>query len=364
MMIYGSVCSGIEAATVAWRPLGWKPAWFSEVDKFCCSMLAHHYPGVQNLGDITQITEEMLNEHKTIDLLVGGTPCQSFSQAGLRNGLDDARGNLAFEFLRIAKSTLPKWVVWENVPSVLSSNGGRDFGTILWTLEKLGYGIAYRVLDAQYGRSYTHPNAVPQRRKRVFVIGYLGDWRPPAAVLFEQESLYWHPPPSRKTGTEVAPTVSSSVRNGDSDFIANGGVAYGGGNTKGPIDVSTCVHTKNRVDFDVETFVVEGITPPLRSRATYDNGDGDFLVPMNSYEGAPTIAMLDHSLVRRLTPIECERLMGLPDNYTLIPYRKKMAKDTPRYKALGNSMAVNCMNWIGHRIQMVNEIIHTTREKI
>ena len=412
-MIYGSVCSGIEAATVAWNPLGWKPAWFSEIDKYCCALLKHHYPETPNLGDLTKITEEQLNEQPRINLLVGGTPCQSFSVAGLRAGLDDDRGNLAFEFARIAATIRPRWIVWENVPGVLSSDAGRDFGSILGALAEFGYGFAYRTLDAQYIRTQSHSRAVPQRRKRIFLVGYLGDWRPPAAVLLERESLCGYPAPSRKAMQKVAPTVEASIGKGNTEFAENGGlVAFGGGNTSKDIDVATSVGTKDRCDFTVETFIVESVTPPLRDKAYYDHvGDEEFLIPVastlqhigsggwNVDEAAagyiipfdttqitsaanrsnPTSESPCHSLasgahppaittlssIRRLTPLECERLQGFPDEYTLVPYNGKPAKDSPRYRALGNSMAVNCMNWIGHRIQLVNDLLkESTNEKV
>jgi DNA (cytosine-5)-methyltransferase 1 len=178
-MRFLSVCSGIEAASVAWNPLGWKAVAFSEIEPFPCAVLAHHYPDTPNWGDMTKFQEW---PDEPIDLLCGGTPCQSFSVSGLRKGLDDPRGNLMLTFGAIAAKYRPKWLVWENVPGVLSSDGGRDFGTFLGMLGQLGYGFAYRVLDAQYF-------GVPQRRRRVFVVGCLGDWRSAAAVLFEQESF-------------------------------------------------------------------------------------------------------------------------------------------------------------------------------
>ena len=198
-MRYGSVCSGIEAATVAWHSLGWGPAFFSEIEKFPREVLAHHYPEVPLHGDFTTIGEK---QYGSIDLLVGGTPCQSFSVAGLRKGLDDDRGNLSLEFIKLAQRERPRWVVWENVPGVLSSNGGKDFGSFLGALGEIGYGFAYRVLDAQYF-------GVAQRRRRVFVVGYLGDWRRAAAVLFERESLRGNPAPSREKGKKPAPTVTA-----------------------------------------------------------------------------------------------------------------------------------------------------------
>jgi len=203
-MRYGSVCSGIEAATAAWHPLGWEPAFFSEIEPFPRAVLAHHYPDVPLHGDFTTIQGD---EYGAIDLLVGGTPCQSFSIAGLRGGLDDDRGNLALEFLRLAQRTRPRWLVWENVPGVLSSNGGRDFGSILGGMVELGYGFAYRVLDAQYF-------GVAQRRRRVFVVGYLGDTASAAAVLFERHSLQGHPAPRREKREEIAGTIARSSFSG------------------------------------------------------------------------------------------------------------------------------------------------------
>ena len=184
-MRYLSVCSGIEAASVAWHPLGWTPFAFAEIDNFPAAVLAHHYGSnlpteewshnaPPNLGDIRNFKDW---PDATVDVLVGGTPCQSFSVAGLRGGLADPRGNLCLTFLAIADKYRPAWVVWENVPGVLSSGGGRDFGAFLGGLGQLGYGWAYRVLDAQYVRVDGFARAVPQRRRRVFVVGCLGDWR-------------------------------------------------------------------------------------------------------------------------------------------------------------------------------------------
>jgi DNA-cytosine methyltransferase len=203
-MKYGSVCSGIEAASVAWHNLGWEPQWFSEIEQFPSDVLKHRFPTVPNLGDMTTINQNPIADERPIDLLVGGTPCQSFSVAGLRKGLDDPRGNLMLTFLSIADKLRPKWIVWENVPGVLSSNGGKDFGTFLGALGELGYGFAYRVLDAQHF-------GVAQRRRRVFVVGYLGDWRVAAAVLFERESLQGNTKPSRKKREEVTANAEGSV---------------------------------------------------------------------------------------------------------------------------------------------------------
>lgn len=205
-MKYLSVASGIEAATVAWHPLGFEPVAFSEIDAFPCALLAHHYPAVPNWGSMENFKEW---PDAAIDLLVGGTPCQDFSIAGLRAGISAPRGNLALVYLAIAARYRPQWLVFENVPGVRSSERGRDFGTFLALLGQLGYGWAYRSLDAQYFH-------LAQRRERVFVVGYLGGWRRAAAVLFESESLRWDSTPSRRAGKEIAGTVGASSSSGRS----------------------------------------------------------------------------------------------------------------------------------------------------
>jgi DNA (cytosine-5)-methyltransferase 1 len=191
-----SVCSGIEAASVAWEPLGWKACGFAEIEKFPSAVLAHHWPETPNMGDMTK-HHEWPNTLRP-DLIVGGTPCQAFSVAGLRQGLADPRGNLTLVFLGLLEQLRPRWVVWENVPGVLSDKTGA-FGAFLGGLGELGYGFAYRILDAQHF-------GVPQRRRRVFVVGYLGDWRRAAAVLFEPESMRGDHPPRREAG-QISPPV-------------------------------------------------------------------------------------------------------------------------------------------------------------
>jgi len=202
-MKYISVCSGIEAASKAWEPIGWEPVAFSEIEPFPAAVLKHHWPEVPNLGDMTKY-EQWNIPSGSVDLLVGGTPCQSFSVAGLRKGLHDPRGGLMLTFLEIAKSLRPRWIVWENVPGVLSSHGGRDFGSFLGALGELGYGWAYRVLDAQWF-------GVAQRRRRVFVVGCLGDGDAAAKVLFESESVRRNPAPSREKGKGIAADAQEGV---------------------------------------------------------------------------------------------------------------------------------------------------------
>ncbi len=455
-MRYGSVCSGIEAATQAWHPLGWTPAFFSEIERFPSQVLAHHYGanmpgdelsanGVPNLGDMTKFKDW---PDYAIDLLVGGTPCQSFSIAGLRKGLADPRGNLMLTYLAIARRYQPRWLVWENVPGVLSSNKGRDFGTFIRGLEECGYHAAWRVLDAQYVRVDGYGRAVPQRRRRVFVVGYLGDWRRAAAVLFEREGLSGNIAPRREPGKKAS--HSAAQRSGFHSLI--GGIDYennahdpneaagpllkgspsGGGRPlpavafelgRDVISMATgqsgaeigfncgptlsCNHEapivagaickdsftggaggrpegaaaghfipiafNSREDPEV-TFDRAG---PLGASSPQAQAIAWSIMPQNSGKdykarqvdvAQPLMAggpvggnqggdyIQQQWAVRRLTPTECERLQGFQDGYTNVPVGKKMAADGPRYKALGNSMAINCMRWIGRRIEMVEAL--------
>ena len=248
-MRYLSVCSGIEAATTAWHPLGWEAVAFSEIEKFPCAVLAHHYPDTTNWGDMTRFQEW---PDANIDVLVGGTPCQSFSVAGLRKGLADPRGNLMLTYLAIAAKYRPQWLVWENVPGVLSSNGGRDFCSLLGGLEELGYGFAYRILNAEYF-------GVAQRRRRVFVVGHFRDSRRAAAVLFERQSLSGHPPPSREA-RQVAPTIHARSLGGGglgTDFDCDGGLIASH-------EVSQPLLAKGNSSHraDAESYVVHGTQYP------------------------------------------------------------------------------------------------------
>ena len=361
-MNYLSVCSGIEAATVAWHDLGWKPVGYSEIEPFPSAVLAHHYPNVTNYGDMTKYKEWNLNE--SVDLIVGGTPCQSFSVAGLRKGMDDPRGNLALVYCGMLDHFRPKWFVWENVPGVLSSSGGRDFGSFLGAVAQLGYGFSYRVLDAQFF-------GVAQRRRRVFVVGHLGDWRPSAAVLFERGSLRRDTAPSQPQREEPSAYFESSLAQYKQADIggtlkASGGVLGGGSETfltvyeNHPTDsrineVNVCPTVTARwgtggnnvplaqhpISWDAE------LNPNINKMGTLIRGG----------QGGRTDGVLHNTAVRRLTPIECERLQGFSDNYTNIPWRKKpTSPDGPRYKALGNSMAVPCMQWIGDGIDLVDKL--------
>lgn len=501
-LTYGSVCSGIEAVTHAWHPLGMRPKFFAETDEFCSAVLARHYPEIPNLGDFTKIGKD--GPKPTVDVLIGGTPCQSFSQSGGRAGLRDPRGNLALEFFLLAARLSARWVVWENVPGVLFSRGADqpedgddeddsagptrntnwlDFGTILGALAELGYGLSYRILDAQHF-------GVPQRRRRVFVIGHSGgDWRAAAAVLLERESLRGTAPPSRATGTAVARTITARAPDRDPDFTGPGNLVadtlathhepardmgvvaalttrpYADHGHQGNLiynvqpaptsivrnalvakatDVAEgltavgpqrrsergdlvvmplqgnayCRHAPSsgfglgeegdpsytlKGDNDGAVVVSERVTPLQSAEATNGaqggtgigkEGDPGYTLttrhdsgvfveqdqeplsfdpaqvthPENrskcepgqpstslTVRGKPHVAY--RSVVRRLTPREYERLQGFPDDFTLIEWKGKPAADSRRYKAVGNSMAVPVMRWLGERILMVESIL-------
>lgn len=542
---YLTVCSGIEAPSQAWHPLGWRAVGFSEIEPFPCAVLSArwgasrpwhmpqpddvpthdetgqprpprrvdkerrarasaikavaHLPQqaeVPNFGDMSRFRE--WPDDTAFDVLAGGTPCQSFSVAGLRKGLADPRGNLMLTYGHIAARFRPRWVVWENVPGVLSSAGGSDFGSFLGLLSGRSiapppdgwqnsgivpgiadaYGLAWRVLDAQYLRTCGLPFAVPQRRRRVVVVGYLGDWRRAAAVLFDRESLSGNPPPRRQTGQGHAPTISAHPSGGGglgTDFDLDGGlIADRVVSNSG--DVSYCLTASAQQSLDAETETVIAVAHALRGEGFDASEDGTgrgvplvawpltsgmaasasrmpheqgTLVPIcfsgNDYGAdaivnlAPTLRVGGHGneggavppavafaenkpgeirlsdvapqlntggekpgqgyaaiaiqeragsenpqagpdgagfsdkgtaytlearsnvqavattwVVRRLMPVECERLMGMADGYTAIPWRGKPAPDGPRYKAIGNSWATTLAEWLGERIQEVD----------
>ena len=338
-MNYLSVCSGIEAATVAWHHMGWKPVGFSEIEKFPSQVLAHHYPQVANFGDMTKYKEWNIND--SVGLLVGGTPCQSFSVAGLRKGLDDPRGNLALTYVGILDRFRPKWCIWENVPGVLSSNGGRDFGAFLGALVELGYGFSYRVLDAQnFG--------VAQRRKRVFVVGHLGDWKPSAKVLFESESLSGNIKQSQKKREETAKCLTTRIRN---DYETESFVYENHGTDARikEIEVSPTVTARWGTGGNNVPLAMQGNL--IGRDAGGPNGVGvSDSNTMYTLTKTDVHAVSTNMAVRRLTEVECERLQGFPDNYTNI---RENCPSGARYKALGNSMAVPVMRWIGERIEQV-----------
>lgn len=466
---FGSVCSGIEAASTAWEPLGWKPVFFSEIEKHPSNVLRYHWPDVPNLEDFTTIDGKAWD----IDVLVGGTPCQAFSVAGRRQSLEDDRGNLTLKFVELVHESDVPVVVWENVPGVLNTSDnafGCFLGGLVGTDRALiplkdggwpGYGmvagprriVAWRLLDAQYF-------GVAQRRRRLFLVSFrAGDGRNPGAVLFEPESVPRDTPPSRETGESVAPTVTSGPpfsrtgnsrvecdalvpqlysmmpQNSGKDFKARrvdvaqplmgsgpvggnqGGdvivMAHGQGNAEicaGKAPCLSCNHEApiafnwQNAGNDGLAITVDGTGPldcsqtkaivfdttQMTSKANYSNPKpGDPCHPLAAGAHPPAIAfngdqsehtrsmgesinqsptlrsggmvdvMTPAMQVRRLTPIECERLQGFPDNHTLFAVdeagRQYLVSNGARYKALGNSMAVPCMAWIGRRIEMVLE---------
>ena len=472
---YVSIFSGVEAATLAWEPLGWEPLAFSEIEPFPCAVLAERWPDVPNLGDITKIDwkEEI---DGAIDLVVGGSPCQSFSVAGKREGLKGASG-LMFEYIRCVQELRPRWFLWENVPGALTSEDGGAFGQLLSEMDELGYSLAWRVLDAQFF-------GVAQRRRRLFLVGHLGA-ESPAEVLFEPDCLSGYPQSSREKrkelarragrsaacagfkysaaprantigyaeeqantltadwhapavlplsgtgqhymatsqyGTEVAGCLTAR---GDSSPCADRGqniVCMTGTQAHCHIsdEIAGCLTAHMGKDdapvvvdgTNIQTYVC-GTYPINEQIATRDKklgrgtglgigagGNPAFTLLANhphmvaSGSGSSPIAMGDlnaHTaicrnvcptlkcggdgamvasetegksmganpmLVRRLTPLECERLQGFPDGHTLIGWKGKPAEecpDGPRYKAIGNSMAVPVMRWIGRRIALVDE---------
>lgn len=372
-MQYLSVCSGIEAATVAWHPLGWEAVAFSEIDAFPNAVLAYHYPTVPNFGDMEKFNDWPQSD---VDVLVGGTPCQSFSIAGLRKGLADPRGNLTLGFLGVVARFHPRWFVWENVPGAFSSvsheapdplppdfkmvvdgaervefdeydaDEAHAFACFLAGVSELGYGWAYRVLDAQYF-------GVPQRRRRVFVVGHSsGIWQRAAAVLFERHSLFRHPPPSREKGPDITGTLGScSQRGGRRTTDLDGCGAYVPEIVPQAMSAKWHKGSSGPAGDEHHNLVTEDIAAAL-------NAPGRCREDENMVAEAPLLESKEcgthivDTRVRRLTPLECERLQGFPDNYTDVPG----ASDSARYRALGNSMAVPVMRWIGERIQQVEEI--------
>jgi len=346
-LTYASVCSGIEAVSVAWKDLDLKPIWFSEIEPFPCAVLSHHYPGVPNYGDMTTLPPRILSgEIEAPDILVGGTPCQAFSVAGLRKSLEDERGNLTLIFVRILnainiirrKLGKPDTILlWENVPGVLSTRDNA-FGCFLaalfgeskelvptrgrWTgagiVRSDEFEIAWRILDAQYF-------GVPQRRRRVFLVAGNRDRRV-AQILFEQPGEKGNPEQGGKKGKESAAFIESSFGTYRESDV--------GGTVK---------RTGGALSGGSETLLVSKIGATLSTRWG-----------VNSDQICNGNCIINYPKVRKLTPIECERLQGFPDNYTKIPWRNKTVEqcpDTQRYMAIGNSMAVPVMRWIGDRIK-------------
>lgn len=474
-MRYLDTFSGVGTATVAWQPLGWECVAHAEIGAFPSAVLAHRFPGVPNWGDCAEHLEW---PDEPVDLVCGGTPCQAFSVAGLRAGLADPRGNLTLTYLAIVDQYRPRWFVWENVTGVLSHKRGQTFQAILGAMAQLGYGWAYRVLDAQYVRVDGYARAVPQRRRRLYLVGHLGDWRYPAAVLFEPESLLGDSPPRRQAGQifgpapvaslvasgrgtqrigesrgqdpvvpEIANTLTQRMHKGVNTTMDEGQTMIpvpaddvaptmqaGGNRTGGDRPYGTTADTAGGLlpvlAFSAKDFlndVLEDVSPTLRAggfTTSHQNGgvmpaiafqergrpedrtvewqediayaltapDGggrrqemniaqsvsfrgreggnmaelgdDIAMALRASQGGSDKAhILNNYRVRRLMPVECERLQGLPDDWTNIPWRgKNGAPDGPRYRAIGNGWPVNVVRWIGTRIDAVEAMAREAAE--
>lgn len=359
MITYGSVCSGIEAASVAWEPLGMRPAWFSEVDAAPCSLLAHYWPKVVNIGDMRGVAACVrAGLVPAPDVLVGGTPCQAFSLAGLRAGMADARGALTLTYVDVLNAVDEKRpigneaaCVWENVPGVLTSKDNA-FGCFLaalcgedeelkppgqkWANAGCVFGpqrnVAWRVLDAQYF-------GVAQRRRRVFVVASARNNFDPCQVLFESEGLRRDTAPSRKTRQAPASGATASAAS-----------------SCGAVAVRTSQTSSNgwgvNPDGTAYTLDCSGVQAVAYRQLGFGAYAEDSLagtIKARDYKSATDLVCAD--VVRRLTPLECERLQGFPDGYTAVPHRRSVLSDSARYKALGNSKAVPVVRWVGRRLK-------------
>lgn len=343
-MKVGSLFAGIGGFDLACERAGMQCAWQVEIDPFCQRVLAHHWPDVPRYEDVRTVGKAEL---EPVDLVCGGFPCQDLSVAGRRAGLAGERSGLFHEFMRIVAELAPRWVLLENVPGLLSSNGGRDMGTVLWHLSELGYGWAYRVLDAQYF-------GVAQRRRRVFIVGHVGNSGCAAEILFEPESCSGDSPPRRKAGQDIAYTIAAgaggskfgSGRDGQDTFVAGALAATlnSGGNNGGfrtePGEHLVCV-TESTMAF-TERSRPQGRTFEAQAESAYalTNPGSGGRTDRGQIAGAFG--------VRRLLPVECERLQGFPDGWTAVDGEK--TSDSSRYRALGNAVAVPVAEWIVRRL--------------
>ena len=408
-MNYISLVSGIEAASGAWGPLGWNPVAFAEIEPFCCDLLAKRFPEVPNLGDVSGV--DWTEYEGSVDVVIGGSPCQAFSLAGRRLGLMDERGQLMLEFVRCVREAKPRWVIWENVPGVLSQDRGRAFGTLLGELEDCGYALAWRVLDAQFF-------GVPQRRRRVFLIGHPVPGCA-AGVLFEPDCMRGDNPPSREKRAQLAadaqrragcghrvlpfdttqmtspqngsnpqwgdpchplcaqghtptvcigfsagqsatagsiaaqPEIAPTLRAGESGTNQVSSVCYAiAGNIIGREPENGGHHLGVEDDGAMFTLTTADRHAVCMADDTARAAVDEDLAGTLKCGGMPPTVAYDY-IVRRLMPVECERLQGFPDGWTDLGGG---TPDAPRYKACGNSMAVPVIRHIGRRIEAVDSI--------
>lgn len=348
-MRYGSTFSGLGGIDLAFDRAGWRCAFQAERDPQCIKVLEKHWPDVPRFTDVCDVTAAAVPVQ--LDALVGGFPCQDLSVAGRRAGLAGKRSGLFWEFARIAGEFRPRWILLENVPGLLSSNEGRDMRAIVDALVELGYGWAYRVTDAQWF-------GVPQRRRRVFIVGCLGDFRRAAAVLFERESLPWDTPPRREKGARVAAGLTSGS-------AAGSGVNRPGRRCEDDVNLSFGAQSSfGGYGHDMPTLRAEGgdcaggVPFAIQERAVSESetsgpgGKGyqaDVAYTLESRHHQQNVAT--PSMVRRLMPVECQRLQGLPDDW----FDGLNLSDSAKYRMCGNSVAVPCVEWIARRMNFYHQ---------
>jgi DNA (cytosine-5)-methyltransferase 1 len=353
---YLSLFSGIEAFSCAVKNMPeYEPVAFAEIEPFPCAVLQHHYPDVPNLGDVTKIDGRKYRG--LVNLIVGGSPCQGFSVAGYRKGLDDPRSGLAFAYVRLVDEVRAKWICWENVPGCFSTNGGQDLRSFFAAINDVGYSFAWTVLDSQHF-------GVAQRRRRLFLVGYLGtDWQRPAKVLFEPDSVPGDPPPRRAKrqgntgGTQGDAGTCGGPRLAQNDVFATL-CASGAGCDRPSAQGSQLDYLVRDIrcwPMAVQNAQRQNGAPAGGVGIGEENGPTFTVRADGGHPPSVAIAGGQEYIVRRITPVEAERLQGFPDNYTNIEFKGKPASDGLRYRALGNSMTVNVMEWIARRILMVEK---------
>jgi DNA (cytosine-5)-methyltransferase 1 len=372
---FGSLFAGIGGIDLGLERAGFRCEWQVEIDDECRRVLAAQFPDVERFTDVCDVGADELVR---VDLIVGGFPCQDVSVAGRRAGLAGQRSGLWHEFRRVVAEVAPRWVLIENVPGLLSSNDGRDMAVIVRGLVKLGYGVAWRVLDAQYF-------GVPQRRRRVFVVGHLGEpWSTPASILFEPQSCAGNPAPRRAPREGVAGTLGGgSGERGwapDTDrmtfvptLTAGAGtnrMSPGHGRDELMIPVSAltsrCGNTQDdqqtgqllafRPTDGLDMSVYDDLSPTLKVGSGRGIPSGPAIaqpVRTNQYnnsdpsmEASMRMHVHQGTAVRRLTPLECARLQGFPDDWL----NGLELSDSAKYRMLGNAVCVPVAEWIGRRI--------------
>jgi DNA (cytosine-5)-methyltransferase 1 len=354
----GSLFTGIGGFDLAFERVGAAIAWQVEKNAQCIDVLGSHYPGAKRFEDVCNVGK---NELSPVDIICGGFPCQDLSVAGRREGLAGARSGLWFEFYRIITELSPRWVIIENVPGLLSSDGGRDFAIVIRGLEEFGYFVAWRVLDTQYF-------GVPQRRRRVFIVGYLGDGRA-AEILFERDGVCRDTTPFRRTGQDIAYALAAgaggskfgSGRDGQDTFVTSYDVRNG---TESDSVVQTISAKPNGgYSLHYQPVIVNALSAHLSAGADDNQACGGHIVigtlaasgagterPAGQGNEIDFCVQNTNAGVRRLMPIECERLQGFPDHWTKTGASGRVISDSARYRMLGNAVSVPVVEWIAKRI--------------